>query len=111
MLCKEISKVAEGDKHYSVGSNERERMNPCDSSNIQSPADSEQHIKLRIVRHFQRRKIPLSNSYGYGATPAPEAVMLIACSDKNTNCVASVIIMTEAADLFCRMNSIPTKLL
>ena len=71
MLRKVISKVAEGDKHYSAGSNERERMNPCDSRINQSLADSEQHIELRIVRHFQRRKIPLSNSYGYGATPAP----------------------------------------
>ena len=66
MLRKVISKVAEGDKHYSVGSNERERMYPYDSRINQSLADSEQHIELRIVRHFQRRKIPLSNSYGYG---------------------------------------------
>ena len=28
MLRKAISKVAEGDKYHSVGSNERERMNP-----------------------------------------------------------------------------------
>ena len=57
MLRKDISKVAEGDKHYSVGSNERERMNPYDIRIGQPLTESEQQIKLQIVRHFQRRNI------------------------------------------------------